>query len=102
MAEISCKHCDSPDCRGCNMYRLEQMLNAGKLDMLMNKNRAIQISADMRPVIHAQWIKCGDNQPMSCDNVYCCSNCKGNKRLEWHLKPFCEECGAKMDANEST
>ncbi len=53
-------------------------------------------------VVHAQWIKCGDNQPMSCDNVYCCSNCKGNKRLEWHLKPFCEECGAKMDANKST
>ena len=59
-------------------------------------------AADVAPVVHARWIKCGDNQPMSCDNVYCCSNCKGNKRLEWHLKPFCEDCGARMDTNEST
>lgn len=51
MAEISCKHCDSPDCHGCNIYRLDQMLNVGKLDTLMNKNRAIQISADVREVV---------------------------------------------------
>ncbi len=53
-------------------------------------------AADVRPVVRGRWIKCGDNQPMSNDKVYCCSNCKGNKRLEWHLKPFCEDCGADM------
>lgn len=53
-------------------------------------------AADVRPVVWGRWIKCGDNQPISCDDVYCCSNCKENKRFEWQLKPFCENCGADM------
>lgn len=54
-------------------------------------------AADVVEVIHAHWIECGDNQPVSSDKVYCCSNCKGNKRLKHQFKPFCELCGAKMD-----
>ena len=53
-------------------------------------------AADARPVVHGQWVEDGDNQPVSCDKVYCCSNCKKNRRFEWQLKPFCEECGADM------
>ena len=52
---------------------------------------------DVRPVVHAQWIEDGDNQPMSCDKCYCCSNCHGNRRFKWQLKPFCEDCGAMMN-----
>lgn len=54
-------------------------------------------AADVVEVIHAHWVECGDNQPVSSDKVYCCSNCKGNKRLKHQFKPFCELCGAKMD-----
>lgn len=53
-------------------------------------------AADVAPVVHARWVEDGDNQPMSCDKCYCCSNCHGNRRFEWQLKPFCEDCGADM------
>ena len=52
---------------------------------------------DVRPVVHARWIEDGDNQPVSCDKCYCCSNCHGNRRFKWQLKPFCEDCGAMMN-----
>jgi len=55
---------------------------------------------DAELVIHAEWIEDGDNQPMSCDKVYCCSNCKQNRRLESRLTNYCSECGAKMDGGE--
>ena len=76
MAEISCKHCGSRDCRGCNIYRLEQMLDAGKLDPLMNENRAIQISADVAPVVR-------------------CKNC-----LNWKRDAYggvCDRYGIRLD-----
>lgn len=53
-------------------------------------------TSDVEPVIHGEWIEDGDNQPMSCDKVYCCSNCKQNRRLESRLTNYCSECGAKM------
>ena len=28
---IDCRECDSPDCRGCNIYRLARALEQGKL-----------------------------------------------------------------------
>ena len=43
MAEIiPCRDCRSPDCKGCNVYILSEMLHEGKLDALMNKNRTIK------------------------------------------------------------
>lgn len=53
-------------------------------------------AADVKPVIHARWIECGDNQPMSCDKVYCCSNCGKGRKL-FNFTPFCAECGADME-----
>ena len=48
MAEyIGCRNCDSPDCRGCNMYALSRMLDSGKFDGLMNGNRSINPFADV-------------------------------------------------------
>ena len=56
MAEyIACRRCDSPDCKGCNLKRLETMLGNGKFDCLMNENRAIDTSADVEPVRHGRW-----------------------------------------------
>ena len=51
MEQIACKECTSPDCHGCNMYRLERMLMSGKLDALMGENRGIKMDADVRPVV---------------------------------------------------
>lgn len=56
---------------------------------------------DVRPVVHGRWVECGDNQPISCDKVYCCSHCRENRRFEWQLKPFCQECGAEMQNYET-
>ena len=52
--------------------------------------------ADVRPVMHAKWIIDGDNQPISSDLIYCCSNCKKNRRLQSELTVFCSNCGANM------
>jgi rubrerythrin len=93
MNEISCKHCGSSDCRGCNIYRLEQMLNAGKLDTLMNENHAIQISADVRPVAHGEWEFEYEN--LDEQTEYCCSVCDwiGVNANEYN---YCPNCGADM------
>ena len=57
MAEyITCRRCNSPNCKGCNLKRLETMLENGKFDCLMNENRAIDTSADVATVRHGQWI----------------------------------------------
>ncbi|MBQ2059489.1 MAG: hypothetical protein II488_06900 [Firmicutes bacterium] len=43
MAEIiPCRGCQSPDCKGCNVYILSEMLHEGKLDALMNENHTIK------------------------------------------------------------
>jgi hypothetical protein len=53
MAEhIDCRNCDSPNCKGCNIYTLATMLNAGKFDCLMNANRSINPAADVVEVVH--------------------------------------------------
>ena len=58
-------------------------------------------TVDAQPVVQGKWIEDGDNQPSSCDKVYCCSNCKKNRRFAWQFKPFCEDCGAKMILNKT-
>ena len=94
MAEyIACRSCISPDCKGCNLKRLETMLENGKFECLMNENRGINISADVDPVKHGRWVV---------DGVYVvCSVCN---RLtlspivkQLPIFKFCPNCGAKMD-----
>lgn len=59
MERIACKECTSPDCHGCNMHRLEQMLMSGKLDALMDEKRTIKMDADVRP----RWISVKERLP---------------------------------------
>lgn len=40
---IGCRDCTSPDCRGCNVYDLEQALKTGKLNWMMGENKRIRI-----------------------------------------------------------
>ncbi len=38
---IGCRECDSPDCRGCNIYRLARALEQGKLDWAKDDHNGI-------------------------------------------------------------
>ena len=90
MAEyIACRRCDSPDCKGCNLKRLETMLGNGKFDCLMNENRAIDTSADVEPVAHGRWL-CVDTDT---EQFFLCNRCK--KKEYWESN-YCPNCGADM------
>lgn len=52
---------------------------------------------NVAPIIIGKWIEDGDNQPISCDKIYCCSNCKKNRKLESQFTQYCSNCGAKMN-----
>ena len=104
MAEyITCRRCDSPDCKGCNLKRLETMLENGKFDYLMNENRAIDTSADVAPVRHGQWIMgTGENGLQRGHRE--CSRCGEIVKYGYSLygvHNFCNYCGAKMDGDDN-
>ena len=91
MAEyIACRSCESPDCKGCNLKRLETMLENGKFDCLMNENRCINTSADVEPVKRGRWLP----QILNGTRIWDCSECKTIGSPEWKRCPACE---AKMD-----
>ena len=94
MAEyIACRRCDSPDCKGCNLKRLETMLKNGKFDFLMNQNLAINASADVAPVVHGRWL-CVDTDT---EQFFLCSRCKKKEYLE---SDYCPNCGSRMDGDD--
>ena len=73
MAEyIKCRNCESPDCKGCNIKRLETMLENGKFDCMMNENRCINTSADVEPV--QEWISVEDRLPKEDEIVIICTD----------------------------
>ena len=100
MAEyITCRRCDSPDCKGCNLKRLETMLENGKFDCLMNENRAIDTSADVATVRHERWIM-GTGENGLQRGYRKCSRCGEIVKHGYSLygvHNFCNHCGAKMD-----
>ena len=103
MAEyIACRRCDSPDCKGCNLERLETMLKNGKFDCLMNENRAINTSADVASVKHGRWIeytKVIIPEPYNkWEQAWKCSECGFNDGFVAYN--FCPNCGAKMDEED--
>ena len=96
MAEyITCRRCDSPDCKGCNLKRLETMMENGKFDCLMNENRAINTSADVASVKHGRWIERKHfRHDHYIDSTYECSECNVEEPL---TSDYCPNCGAKMN-----
>ena len=92
MAEyIECRNCDSPDCKGCNLKKLETMLNNGKFDCLMNENRCINPSEDVAPVRHGRWER-------TADGAVLCTACKRKMNPSQYGYAFCSLCGAKMES----
>lgn len=98
MAEsIACRRCDSPDCKGCNLKRLETMLKNGKFDCLMNENRSINTSYDVDTLRHGRWIDAyPDIEPNPMFMYGICSECGFEQAIYKYLK-YCPDCGAKMD-----
>lgn len=91
MAEyISCRSCDSPNCKGCNLKRLETMLENGKFECLMNGNRCINTLADVEPVKRGRWV----HKVLLGEQAWFCSECKTIGSPQWKRCPVCE---AKMD-----
>lgn len=95
MAEyIECRECDSPHCKGCNLKNLETMLRNGKFDCIMNENRCINTVADVVPVVHGRWgtgrfnLETGNYEEQ-------CTRCRNFSKE--YGKPYCPNCGAKMN-----
>jgi hypothetical protein len=99
MAEyIECRHCESPNCKGCNVYSLAIMLHTGKFDCLMDGSRTVNRFADVAPVRHGRWVdklvrdwhcsECGKKVPRQ---VYFDGYCYADKLN------YCPNCGALMD-----
>lgn len=75
MAEyIACRECNSSNCKGCNMYTLEMMLDGGKFDCIVGDDHSINPLADVAKVVR-------------------CKDCK-------HFAEFCGE--AKEDGADGT
>lgn len=105
MAEIGCKKCTSPDCKGCNSYILETALKQGQFDALMDGNRTIHIATNVRENIKGEWTKAVvamdrlyDNKGMlESLNGYICKHCKEFSIARFN---YCPNCGAKMDGKD--
>lgn len=95
MAEyIACRRCDSPDCKGCNLKRLETMLENGKFDCLMNGNRCIPEYADVAPVRRGRWKLNKEYGDYECS---VCGNGDVIAPFFYTLKmKYCPNCGADM------
>lgn len=60
-------------------------------------------TADVAPVIHAEWILDEDSSSDE-EECYRCSNCKAvlEEDYKWHCHNYCYHCGARMDKKEAT
>ena len=81
-------------------YMIERIRNSGYTEQIKSN---LFLMARMAPAVdavevrHGYWMEDGNNQPMSNDKIYCCSNCRKEHYFRWQLKPFCANCGARMD-----
>ena len=95
MAEyIGCRECDSLYCKGCNLKNLETMLRNGKFDCIMNKNRCINTTADVAPVLHGRWVDNGIPDSILSGCSVCGFTCGSSSFF------YCPICGAKMDESD--
>lgn len=91
--QICCKECDSPSCKGCNIYILATALNRGMLASCIDENGTVR--TDLQPIVYGTWVKgkiyseaFGAYMP----TLYC-SACKHSALFE---TDYCQHCGAKM------
>lgn len=104
MTEISCRHCNEQDCRGCNIYILEQMLEDDAFDGMFDMHCRLIPAERVRPVVHARWIggeTSADADGFPVYDTFICPECGA----EWDAEEadiafnFCPNCGAMMDGD---
>ena len=72
VAEIGCKKCTSPDCKGCNTFILETALKQGKFDTLMDGNRTIHIAGEYNRYHGELDVRNGKLTIYGSDRCVCC------------------------------
>lgn len=91
--EETIKHIQKTYCAGCNSYNGVRCRACGIGDAIdMIENAA---AADVAPVVHAEWVVCGDG-----DNVpWMCSHCGKTTAHKYKVMygKYCPHCWAKMD-----
>lgn len=92
---IGCRDCDSPNCRGCNIYTLAKALKAGRFNGLMNENRAVHVFTDVKPVVRGHWVEETDRYLH-----WHCSECKYTIAGVEIRYNYCPYCGAYMKEDE--
>lgn len=95
--EETIKHIQKTYCAGCNSYNGVRCRACGigdAIDMIENAP-----AADVAPVVHAEWVVCGDG-----DNVpWMCSHCGKTTAHKYKVMygKYCPNCGAKMDGGDN-
>lgn len=91
--EETIKHIQKTYCAGCNSYNGVRCRACGigdAIDIIENAP-----AADVAPVVHAEWVVCGDG-----DNVpWMCSHCGKTTAHKYKVMygKYCPHCWAKMD-----
>lgn len=91
--EETIKNIQKTYCAGCNSYNGVRCRACGigdAIDMIENAP-----AADVAPVVHAEWVVCGDG-----DNVpWMCSHCGKTTAHKYKVMygKYCPHCWAKMD-----
>ena len=112
MAVIRCRACTEPDCTGCNLMTLAQMLDSGRLTALMDSKHTIMPAADVEPVKHTKNIA---QDYADCDQ-FVCEKCgielqrwvsverdedDGTETYQEYVFHYCPNCGAKIEGEET-
>lgn len=96
MAElIGCRSCDSPNCKGCNIYTLDEALRKNHFNLLMDEHHSIHINADVRPVVRGKWIPVTNGRGGSECNM-CHAYAPSYQSGREYNSPYCPNCGADM------
>lgn len=91
--EATIKRIKEVYCVGCNSYNGVRCRACGTGDAIDIIEDAP--AADVAPVVHAEWVVCGDG-----DNVpWMCSHCGKTTAHKYKViyGKYCPHCGAKMD-----
>ena len=104
MAElIGCRRCDSPDCRGCNVFTLDKALSEGYFKLLTDEHHTIHINADVQENIKGKWTEVSvvDFENHSIASMRCDKCGLYHNEVYFYGCPtenvnFCPNCGADM------
>lgn len=94
---IDCRECDSPDCRGCNIYTLATALGQGKLNWMTDEKHCVHVP-DMS---EGEWII--EDRYLD-HRTERCSKCGMAFNRDYIQMPprFCSWCGSPMKPKART